>query len=112
MVQSESACNIVAQLVPDTEAPILGPLLVQELAKRSDCPSFGSFVAGHPECSGCLIQRACESNLAILILTEAQNLTRVDNIAVTANITDLLTGGTTTGPRTPAAVKRTMGRNP
>lgn len=112
MAQSEPVRRIVAQLVPDTDAPDLGPLLVGELAKRSDCPSFGSFLAGHPECSACLVQRACESRLAIHVLSEAQDLVRLDNIATSANVADLLTGGTQTGSRVAAAVKRVMGRTP
>lgn len=109
MAQAEPVRRIIAQLVPDTDAPALGPLLVGELAKRSDCPSFGSFLAGHPECSACLVQRACESRLAIHVLSEAQDLTRLDNIAATANVADLLTGGATTSSRLSASVKRTMG---
>lgn len=112
MAQSEPTRSLIAQLIPDTEAPSLGPLLVGEFVKRSDCPSFGSFLAGHPECSACLVQRACESRLAIHVLSEAQDLVRIDNIAATSNVADLLTSGTTTGSRLSAAVKRTMGRSP
>lgn len=108
----EPVQRIVAQLIPDTDAPELGPLLVAELAKRSDCPSFGAFLEGHPECSECLVRRACEARLAVSILSEAQDLKRLDSIATTANVADLVQTGVTTSSRVAAAVKRAMGKSP
>lgn len=110
MTQADPPTQIVAQLVPDTDAPDLGPLLVVELAKRSGCPSFGGFLAGHPECSECLIRRACEARLALNLFVEVDDLARLDNIAATAGVGDLMAEAPTTGTRMPAAVKRAMGK--
>ncbi len=106
MAQSEPNLRVVAQLQPDTDAPDLGPLLSSELAKRSNCPSFGAFLEGHPECSDCCVRRACEVRLTQHLLTEASALQRLDNISSAANVSDLVGPAAATGLRIPTAVRR------
>lgn len=101
--------HIVADLGGDAAAPALGAALTAEMSRNGGCPSFGAYLHGHAECAGCNLRRPCESRLALHVLSEGENLLRLDQTNQEAGVDDLVSKNPVTGPRRTATRNRATG---
>lgn len=97
--------NLVAQQdPPKQDSPEIDPTLAVFLfrsAQNGGC--YGSFEYQNPECSKCLLQRSCETRLALEIGTIVSDLTKLDSIEEQSGVQGL----TTTSARIPKPKIRT-----